>query len=206
MLGDMAQSSERTRFEQLLPFYLANTLSDDDRAFVQSYSAVHPNARKAIEFTEHLRRIVRNTGAHRNPEAALNRLLGNYTPRQRANLIKRLLAKLRSLGISLPVAVALLFIVGQGGVVVAKKMGWFTTTTEAVTAYANAHLSVTAKQGVDMGAIAVILEQFGGRIVHSTAAVGVKKFFIELIDKTKIQALIDALIDAGLIDAAAILL
>lgn len=206
MLDDMTSACEQTRFEQLLPFYVTNMLSDDDRAFVQSYIAVNPNARKAVQFTEQLRSIVRGTGVHRNPEAALNRLLGNYKPRQRANLFKRIVAKLRSLGISLPVAVALLFIVGQGGVYVAQKMGWFTTATEAVTAYANAHLSVTAKEGADLGSLAVIVEQYGGRIVHSTPVAGIQKIFIELIDKTKIQALIDALIDAGLIDAAAILL
>ncbi len=206
MSDDMMQSSDQRRFEQLLPFYVINKLCAEDKAFVDAYSATNPDAKKAIQFTEQLRHIVRNTGANRNPEAALTRLLADCKPRKRMSLMKRLLAKLRSLGISPPLAIALLVIIGQGIGYAAHKMNWFGSAQESIAARAEAHLSVDIKKGADYGALAVIIEQFGGRIVHSTAANNIEKIFISVMDKTEIQALIDALMDAGLIEAAAILL
>lgn len=206
MSDDMMQTPEQSRFEQLLPFYVSNKLSPEDKAFVEGYSAAHPNAKKAIQFAEQLRHIVRSTGANRNPEAALTRLLADYKPRTRMSLIKRLLAKLRSLGISPPLAIALLVIVGQGIGYAAHKMNWFASAQESIVAPAEAHLSITIKKGADYGALAVIIGQFGGRIVHSSAAAEAEKIFISVIDKTRIQGLIDALMDAGLIESAAVLL
>lgn len=206
MSDDMMQRTDQARFEQLLPFYVTSKLNAEDKAFVESYSANNPEARKAIQFTEQLRHIVRNTGTSRNPNAALNRLLADYKPRQRMSLIKRLLAKLRSLGISPPLAIALLVIVGQGIGYAAHKMNWFGGASESIVSPAEAQLSVNIKKGADYGSLAVIIEKFGGRIVHSSVSVDVEKFFINVIDKTKIQGLIDALMDAGLIDTAAILL
>lgn len=206
MSDDMMQRTDQARFEQLLPFYVTNQLSDEDCSFIKSYMATHPEAKKAVHFTERLSHIVRNTGANRNPDAALNRLLADYNHRQRMSLIKRLLAKLRSLGISPPLAIALLVIVGQGIGYTAHKMNWLGGASESIVSPAAAQLSVNIKKGADYGSLAVIIEKFGGRIVHSSVSVDVEKFFINVIDKTKIQGLIDALMDAGLIDTAAILL
>ena len=206
MSEDMMPLNDQHRFEQLLPFYITNKLSLDDIAFVESYIASNSDAKKALHFTEQLSRIVRNTGGNRNPEQAINRLLANFKPRKRLSLIRRLIEKLRSLGISPPLAIALLVIVGQGIGYTAHKMNWFGHTDETILTESSPQLSITVKKGADYGAIAVIIEQFGGRIVHSSAAINVQKIFITVMDKMKIQGLIDALMDAGLIETAAILL
>ena len=206
MSDDMKPTSEQARFEQLLPFYVTNQLSDDDRSFIQSYMATHPDAKKTVHFTERLSRIVRNTGTNRNPDAALNRLLADYKPRQRMSLIQRLKAKLRSLGISPPLAIALLVIVGQGIGYTAHKMNWLGTANESVVSPAEADLSITLKRGSEIGALAVILEKFGASIVHSTAAGDVQKIFITLIDKARLQPLIDAIMELGIVDAVAVML
>lgn len=206
MSNDMMQTSEQTRFEQLLPFYVTNQLSDEDRSFVQSYMATHLEAKKAVHFAERLSHIVRNTGTNRNPDAALNRLLADYKPRQRMSLIKRLLAKLRSLGISPPLAIALLVIVGQGVGYAAHKMNWLGAAKESIVSPAEADLSITLKRGADMGAIATVLEKFGANVVHSTAAGDVQKIFITIIDKTRLQPLIDAIMELGIVDSVAVLL
>ena len=206
MSNDMMQSTDQARFEQLLPFYVTNQLSDEDRSFIQSYMATHPEAKKAVHFAERLSHIVRNTGTNRNPDAALNRLLADYKPRQRMSLIKRLLAKLRSLGISPPLAIALLVIVGQGIGYTAHKMNWFGTAKESIVSPAEADLSITLKRGAEMGAIATILEKFGANVVHSTAAGDVQKIFITIIDKTRLQPLIDAIMELGIVDSVAVLL
>lgn len=206
MSDDIMAPSDQSRFERLLPFYVTNKLAAEDRAFVDSYAARNSDARMAIRFTERLSHIVRNIGAHRNPDAALSRLLADYKPRERMSIIKRLLAKLRSLGISPPLAIALVVIIGQGIGYTAHKVFSNTRSQGDVTAPTQAQLSITLKKGSEFGAVAVIIEKFGGRIVHSTTANNLQKLFISIMDKTRIQGLIDALMDAGLVDAAAILL
>lgn len=206
MSDDMMQTSDEALFEQLLPFYITNQISDNDRSFMQGYIATHPDAKKAVHFAERLSRIVRNTGTNRNPDAALNRLLADYKPRQRMSLIQRLKAKLRSLGISPPLAIALLVILGQGIGYAAHKMNWFGAAKESVVSPAEADLSITLKRGADMGAIATILEKFGASIVHSTAAGDFQKIFITIIDKARLQPLIDAIMELGIADSVAVLL
>ena len=206
MSDDMMHPPEQSRFEQLLPFYITNQISDSDRSFMQGYVATHPDAKKAVHFAERLSRIVRNTGTNRNPDAALNRLLADYKPRQRMSLIQRLKAKLRSLGISPPLAIALLVILGQGIGYAAHKMNWFGAAKESVVSPAEADLSITLKRGADMGAIATILEKFGASIVHSSAAGDVQKIFITIIDKARLQPLIDAIMELGIVDSVAVLL
>ena len=129
----------------------------------------------------------------------VTRLLADFKPRKKASPLKRLLAKLKSLGISPPLAIALLVIVGQGIGYTAHKMNWFPGHKESVLSNATPHLSVNVKRGADAGALAVIIEQFGGKIVHSTSANEMQRIFINLVEKTRIQALIDALMDAGFI-------
>ncbi|MEN9902134.1 MAG: hypothetical protein RL651_798 [Pseudomonadota bacterium] len=206
MSDDMKPTTDQTRFEQLLPFYITHNLSDEDRGFMQTYIATHPDAKKAAHFAERLSRIVRNTGTNRNPEAALNRLLADYQPRHRMSLIQRLKAKLRSLGISPPLAIALLVIVGQGIGYTAHKMNWFGTDKESVVSPAEADLSITLKRGAEMGAVVTILEKYGASIVHSTAAGDVQKIFVSIIDKARLQPLIDAIMELGIVDSVAVLL
>ncbi len=206
MPKDIKHAAEYARFEQLLPFYVTNQLSDADRCFMQTYVAANPSAKKALQFTERLNHIVNSTGANRNPELALSRLLADSAGRKRLSLRKRLLLKLRSLGISPPLAIALLVIVGQGIGYTAHKMNWFGTSKESVVSPAEADLSITLKRGADMGAIATILEKFNASIVHSTAAGEVQKIFVSIIDKARLQPLIDAIMELGIVDSVAVLL
>lgn len=206
MSDDIIHANDQQRFEQLLPFYLTQKLSLEDKSFIQSYIASNPEAKKAVKFTEQLSRIIRNTGVNRNPDVALSRLLADFRPRKRLSLIKRLMAKLRTLGISPPLAIALLVIISQGVGYTAHKMNWLTVPSNAVHAKANPHLTITIKDGADAGAIAIIIDKFGGQIIHSTAATDAQKIFISIMDKAKIPGLIDALMDSGLIESAAVLM
>ncbi len=206
MPDEITQPNEQTRFEHLLPFYITHQLSDEDRSFMQSYIGTHPEARKAAHFAERLSRIVRNTGNNRNPEAGLNRLLADYQTRQHTSLIQRLKAKLRSLGISSPLAIALLVIVGQGIGYAAHKMNWFGTNKDSVVSPAEADLSITLKRGAEMGAIVTIVEKYGASIVHSTVSGDLQKIFITIVDKAQLQPLIDAIMELGIVDSVAVLL
>ncbi|MFM8761264.1 MAG: hypothetical protein ACKOD7_06990 [Polynucleobacter victoriensis] len=206
MADDMMRIDDQSRFHQLLPFYVTGQLSLEDKLFVEDYIAAHPDAKKAVSFTQKLSKIVRSTGANRNPDQALNRLLADFQPRKKLSLVKRLLAKLRSLGISPPLAIALLVIVGQGVGYTAHQLNWFSSSTEVSALHATPHVSLTIKDGADLAATTSIIEKFGGQIVNSPAVVNAEKIFVSIMDKTKIPALIDTLMDAGLIESALILM
>ena len=206
MVDDMMSVDDQSRFHQLLPFYVTRQLSLEDKLFVEDYIAAHPDAKQAVTFTEKLSKIVRSTGANRNPDKALNRLLADFQPRKKLSLFKRLLAKLRSLGISPPLAVALLVIVGQGVGYTAHQLNWFKSSTEVIALQTAPHISITIKDGADLAATASIIERFGGQIVNSPVLANAEKIFVSIMDKTKIPALIDTLMDAGLIESALILM
>lgn len=205
MSPDLKSPQDKSHFEQLLPFFVTNQLSETDRLFVQQYIAQNPDARKALKFTERLGRIVRETGAHRNPDQALQRLLGNFQQGKRLSLRQRLLAKLRALGISPTLTVALLVLLGQGIGYSAYKLGLFSKTEATLAAPIKADLSVTLKHGSEMAAVIGILDRFGAQIVHSDLAVQGGKLLVTIADKARIQPLIDALIEIGLVESLAVL-
>lgn len=87
-----------------------------------------------------------------------------------------------------------------------EKIGWFKVDVESASSYNNTHCGLTLKAGANAAVLAAIVQRYGGRIVHSSKLLDVEKVFVNVVDKTRLPALIDALMDAGLIDAAAILL
>lgn len=204
MSPEHSVDQDKQRFEQLLPFFITRQLGETDRFFVETYLARHPDAHHALKFTERLGRIVRDTGAGRNADQALQRLLANYQPRR--SLRQRLLAKLRALGISPPVALALFLLLGQGAGYGIYKLGLSGTSAATVAAPVRADLTITLKRGAEMSAVIGILDRFGASIVHSDLAGDAGKLLISIIDQSRIQALIDALMEVGLIESVAVLL
>lgn len=205
MSPDLHALQDKRRFEQLLPFFVTHQLNKDDQLFVQQYITQNPEARKALNFTERLGRIVRDTGAHRNPDQALHRLLGNFQQGKRLSLRQRILAKLRALGISPPLAVALLVILGQSIGYSTYKLGLFNKPEAIIAAPVKADLSITLKQGSEMAAVIAVLDRFNAQIIHSDLAVQGGKLLVSIVDKTRIQTLIDALMEIGLVESVAVL-
>ena len=205
MSPDLHLQQDKARFEQLLPFYVTHQLAEVDQRFMQQYIAQHPEAHKALKFTERLRRIVRATGAHRNPDQALERLLGNFQQGTRLSLRQRILTKLRALGISPTLAIAMLVLLGQGMGYGAYKLGLFSKTTATLSAPVKGDLSITLKRGSEMAAVTGILDRFGAQIVHSDLAIQGGKLLVTIADKARIQSLIDALMEIGLVESVAVL-
>lgn len=205
MSSNLHALQDKRRFEQLLPFFVTHQLNEDDRLFVHQYITQNPEARKALNFTERLGRIVRETGTHRNPDQALQRLLGNFQQGKRLSLRQRILAKLRALGISPPLAVALLVILGQSIGYSTYKLGLFNKPEAILTAPVKADLSITLKQGSEMAAVTAVLDRFNAQIIHSDLAAQGGKLLVSIVDKTRIQTLIDALMEIGLVESVAVL-
>ena len=198
--------ADQNRFEQLLPFYISRALPAEELEFMRGYITAYPDALEAIQFSEQLRRVIRDTASNTSKNVALDRLVADMATPKKAGLFKRFVAKLRAWGISPPLALAFLVIAGQGVGYVIQKTNWFDSPVSAPAPVTVPHLSVTIKDGADVAAIVVVIEKFGGRVVHSAASSDLGKVLISIIDKTKIPALIDSLIDSGLIESAAVLM
>lgn len=198
-------SPDRLRFEELLPFYITGTLSGADQSFMQSFISMNPSARQAMNFTIELGRIIRNTGMMRNPNLTLNRLLANFNASRKTDS-KGVLSKLRSAGLksSPPLIIAIVILGGQA-VNYAMKQFDHQEVTGAATTQGAARVAVTLKAGTDAGALAVIAKEFGGRIVHTSTVENVSKFFVEIADRTQLQAFVDALVGSGFVETAAVL-
>lgn len=205
MPAEMPSAQDRERFEELLPFYVTKQLSSEDCALVQSYMVANPEAANALKFTERVRQVVKSIGSDRDPEPALVRLLAEISSVRRPGLIRRLQGLLRSLRVSRPLALAL--IVGAGLAVgyAAYKTQVFGLIGQSQTIVDQAQLSVTLKNGVAYGAAVIVIEQFGARVVHSATVEGAEKLMVTIMDQTRIQALIDALMETGLAEMAIIL-
>lgn len=206
MPAEMPSAQDRERFEELLPFYVTRQLSSEDAALVEAYLADNPAAASALAFTERVRQVVKSIGSDRDPEPALARLLAEISSVRRPGLIKRLHALLGSLGVSRPLVVALMLSAGLAIGYAAYKTQGFGLIKQSQTIVDQAHLSVTLKPGVEYGSAAIVIEQFGARVVHSATVEGAEKLLITIMDQTRIQALIDALMEAGLAEMVVILL
>lgn len=195
----------RLRFEELLPFYVTGQISDTDRSFAQSFLSITPSAQNALNFTLELGRIVRSTGVLRDPSITLRNLLTKFEAlHQREG--GGALSKLRSVGIktSTPLIIAIVILGGQAVYYGYDKFVQHQRTENP--AQNASRVAVTLKAGVNVGALSVIVEKFGGKIIHSASVEGVTKYFVEIIDNSRLTAFIDALIESGFAESAAVLL
>jgi len=72
------QTPEQNRFEQLLPFYLNGSLADEDKAFVENFLSLHPDANDSIAFTRHLRNTVRDLAPVQPDEQQVKRMVQRW--------------------------------------------------------------------------------------------------------------------------------
>lgn len=198
------ESMALLRFEELLPFYVTGQISDADRSFMNSFISINPSAQSALNFTLELGRIVRSTGILRDPSVTLRNLLAKFDALHQKNS-GGALSKLRSASIksSTPLIIAIVILGGQAVYYGYDKLIRHQSTETS--AQNTSRVAITLKVGATVGSLAVIAEKFGGRIIHSADVDGITKFFVEIIDKTRLQAFLDALIDSGLAETAAIL-
>jgi hypothetical protein len=68
------QTPDKNRFEQLLPFYLNGSLADEDKAFVENFLSLHPEANDSVEFTRHLKDTVRHLAPAQPDEQQVKRM------------------------------------------------------------------------------------------------------------------------------------
>ncbi|BBU68779.1 hypothetical protein [Fluviibacter phosphoraccumulans] len=207
MLDDRASMEpDRERFEHLLPFFITGRLGAEDQAFAENYVASHRDAAASIQAAERMRRVVRCIGIDRDPEPTLQRISVTLQATGKFASTKSVFRRILSWLGGFLLVLAALVLITKAVYYAADKIGWLKVGVEPTGEYKNTHGSFTLKAGASMVTVALIVERYGGEIVHSSALTGVERIFVNVVDKARLPALIDELMDAGLIEAAVVLL
>ncbi len=69
------RSADEARFDELLPFYLNQTLDANDQAWMERHLSTHPNALRQLQFEQVLRDTVQRTQPRKSEAERVGRLL-----------------------------------------------------------------------------------------------------------------------------------
>lgn len=197
-------SADRLRFEELLPFFVTGNLSGSDQSFMQSFLSTNPSAKQSLNFALELGRMIRHTGVMRNPNITLNRLLANFKAmHQGGSNTSGKLGNFKSKK-TLPILFAIVILGGQAVYHGINKIDW-KQSQDSASVQGASRVAISLKPGTEQSQISKIAANYGGKIVHSSSVDGARKIFVELKDGTRLQAFIQALVDSGLVDSAAVL-
>lgn len=197
-------STDHLRFEELLPFFVTGHLSGSDQSFMQSFLSTNPSAKQSLNFAMELGRLVRHTGAMRNPNITLGKILANFkASRQGGSNASGKLGNLKGKK-TLPLLFAIVIIGGQAAYYGINKIDWKQSQTSA-SVQGSARIAISLKPSTDQSQISRLAANYGGKIVHSSSVDGSRKIFVELKEDSKLQEFIQALVDSGLVESAAVL-
>lgn len=195
--------SERMRFEELLPFYINQTLGADDTAFMQQYLASHAHMQNEVSFAKALQSVVKETGANRADNAGLAELLDAYHLLQkRPSLIERIRLSCQSWGLTPAFAIAASVVVIQSILLTQYQLSspedQYRGLSNQVQIVPN--LKITVNPQANFTELAVLLRQAGCRVVAGPSETG--ELWIVLDEPEKTEQIKRTLLDSGLLDDA----
>jgi len=198
-------NSERMRFEELLPFYINQTLGADDTAFMQQYLASHAHMQNEVSFAKALQSVVKETGANRADNAGLAKLLDAYHLLQkRPSLIERIRSSFQNWGFTPAFAIAASVVVIQSILLTQYQRSapedQYRGLSNQVQIVPN--LKITVNPQANFTELAVLLRQTGCRVVSGPSETG--ELWIVLDEPEKTEQIKRTLLDSGLLDDAVI--
>ena len=118
------QDKDLQRFSELLPFYVNDTLNQDDQAWMESYLASHPELKNEKRFVEHLAKLSKETASPFPESERLERFLNQWREeRPSPSLLQRLKAWLQCpILMPAPVLVAVAMLVVAQSVIIGSLM------------------------------------------------------------------------------------
>lgn len=198
-------TSESQRFEELLPFYLNGQLNQEDEQFFAGYLEKYPAAQNTLQFSRKMREVVKATGADRDPEASLQRLLAVCQPESQPGFFQHFSNWLGQMGVSPALAVALVVILLQtvvGGLYVLSVRSGQDGVTVAALKAQKPHARLLIASDVDAEPLLDVLHRFEARIINSVhPAAGSKTYEVMIIieEKMHLEPLVRDLSSKGLI-------
>lgn len=200
------RSDERQRLEELLPFYLNNTLSDSDRMFVQDVLRRQPGLSNSVFFNECVQRGIKALGSEQVPDPArINRLIARWnessqsrrSAQVRDSWFSRLLLAIPSMGVA---AVAASLVVGVGALPLGILHG------DTWDGMADLRLSLASGIDPDHEVVLANLERHDGVIVNQSQQDGRYLIYVDLRNRAASQHnLIRSLQASGHIDGYTLL-
>ena len=72
------KDNDQQRFSELLPFYVNDTLTPDERTWMEVFLAHHPDLKNEKRFVEHLAKLTQETASPTPESERLERFLNQW--------------------------------------------------------------------------------------------------------------------------------
>lgn len=193
--------ADRMRFEELIPFYINQTLSTDDVTFMQEYLAGHLHMQNEVGFAKALHSVVKQTGANRADDAGLNDLLSDYRLlNKHPNWIERIRLVCKKWGFTPAFAVAASVIAIQSIMLTHYLPLSPETRYRGISnqAQIKADLKITVNPQSNFTELAALLRQTGCRVVSGPSEIG--ELWVALENPEKAEQIKRILLDSALVD------
>lgn len=192
---------ERLRFEELLVFYVNDTLSADDKNFMESYLERFPEHQAQVAFMQSLNMAVNNESHVFDSEPGLTKLLAQYKSLQKEQTLGERLGNLcRKWGFSPAFGLAFGLLVAQTALIF--QLGFFTSSVayRGVSTQSEyiAHLKITIDPKTDYAQLVDLLRKNGCKVVSGPSANG--ELWIHLQEPEKQDIIVLDLFNSGLVD------
>jgi hypothetical protein len=176
-MSDMGTGKSEQDLDELLPWYINQSLSPEEAERVEAYLETSEKARQEVEFLRNLRRQVKDISAARPPgEFGLKRLQRDISRGRQDRITKNYRARSRWWR---PAAIAAAVVIAiQAGVILQPWAPSDTVTTAAGTSGQGTVLQVTLNPDATETEIRTLLQSIEGNIIGGPGSLGVYRIEI----------------------------
>lgn len=192
---------ERKNFEELLPFFVNQTLGADDLKFMENYLLRFPALQAQVTFTQHLRDAIKDDVTNQAVDTNWDKLLTGFQEYyKRPNLIERLRNICKHWGLSPAFGVVLALLVAQSTILL--QVGVFSSSAAyrglSTQAAITSHLKIIVNPQTDYAQLVELLRKNGCRVVSGPSENG--ELWLNLEEPEKLTIIKSDLLNSGLVD------
>jgi len=192
---------ERKNFEELLPFFVNQTLGAEDLKFMEDYLLRFPALQAQVIFTQYLRDAIKDDVTNHTVDSNWDKLLTGFQEYYKSpNLIERLRKTCKHWGLSPAFGVVLALLVAQSTILL--QLGIFSSSTAyrglSTQAAVTSHLKIIVNPQTDYAQLVELLRKNGCRVVAGPSENG--ELWLNLEEPEKLTVIKSDFLNSGLVD------
>lgn len=192
---------ERKNFEELLPFFVNQTLGAEDLKFMEDYLLRFPALQAQVIFTQYLRDAIKEDVTNHTVDSNWDKLLTGFQEYYKSpNLIERLRKTCKHWGLSPAFGVVLALLVAQSTILL--QLGIFSSSTAyrglSTQAAVTSHLKIIVNPQTDYAQLVELLRKNGCRVVAGPSENG--ELWLNLEEPEKLTVIKSDFLNSGLVD------
>lgn len=192
---------ERKNFEELLPFFVNQTLGAEDLKFMEDYLLRFPALQAQVIFTQYLRDAIKDDVTNHTVDSNWDKLLTGFQEYYKSpSLIERLRKTCKHWGLSPAFGVVLALLVAQSTILL--QLGIFSSSAAyrglSTQATVVSHLKIIANPQTDYAQLVELLRKNGCRVVAGPSENG--ELWLNLEEPEKLTVIKSDFLNSGLVD------